>query len=369
VEPFYRVLGAAHGDRVELDGLSCTMLGSNNYLGLTHHPEVMQAAAEAIQSWGTGCTGSRAMNGTLALHEELESELADFLGREAALVTSAGILANQAGIAAVCIATDTIFADELSHASIIDAARLSGAKLELFRHSDASDLERRLELRRGRALVVVEGVYSMHGDIAPLRELSDVAVRRGAGLYVDEAHALGVLGHSGRGASELLGVEERVDLVMGTFSKSLASCGGFLAGAKKVIDHVRTMGRPFLFTAALPPASAAAALAALRVVRREPDRRARLARLVARYRNGLEAHGVPVLPSSTPIQALPCGGAERALRRWRALLERGVYANASIPPAVPEGGSLLRTSLTATLSETAVDAAVAAIGDLDWTTP
>ena len=372
--PYFRRLESAAAPVVEMEGARRIMLGSNNYLGLTADPRVIEAAHDAIRRYGTGVTGSRLLNGTLDLHLELEAELAGWLQTEDALVFSTGHQANLGAIGTILGPEDTVVVDSGDHASILDGVLLSRAKLRAFRHNRLDLLEKRLaqaEADGGGILVVVDGVFSMEGDVAPLPEIADLGERYGARLMVDEAHGLGVLGERGAGASELLGVEDRVDLRMATFSKSLASCGGVIAGPADVIDFLRIQSRPFLFTASGVPAAVGAALAATRICRSDEGREL-FARVLdnGRYLNeGLRALGFHVvdpvaLPDgtrvATPIVPVLVADDWKAALLWKALYEAGVYVNVALHPAVPPGGALLRTSVMATHSREVLDEALAA---------
>jgi 8-amino-7-oxononanoate synthase len=370
--PYFRRLESAAAPVVEMEGKQRIMLGSNNYLGLTTDPRVIEAAHDAIRRYGTGVTGSRLLNGTLDLHLELEAELAGWLETEDALVFSTGHQANLGAIGTILGPEDTVVVDSGDHASILDGVLLSRAKLRAFRHNRLDLLEKRLaqsEADGGGILVVVDGVFSMEGDVAPLPEIADLAERYGARLMVDEAHGLGVLGARGAGASELLDVEQRVDLRMATFSKSLASCGGVIAGPADVIDFLRIQSRPFLFTASGVPAAVGAALAATRICRSDEGREL-FARVLANgeYLNaGLRELGFHVvdpvaLPDgtrvATPIVPVLVADDWKAALLWKALYEAGVYVNVALHPAVPPGGALLRTSVMATHERTTLDAAL-----------
>jgi 8-amino-7-oxononanoate synthase len=370
--PYFRRLESAAAPVVEMEGERRIMLGSNNYLGLTADPRVIEAAHDAIRRYGTGVTGSRLLNGTLDLHLELEAELAGWMGTEDALVFSTGHQANLGAIGTILGPEDTVVVDSGDHASILDGVLLSRAKLRAFRHNRLDLLEKRLvqaEADGGGILVVVDGVFSMEGDVAPLPEIADLADRFGARLMVDEAHGLGVLGARGAGASELLDVEERVDLRMATFSKSLASCGGVIAGPADVIDFLRIQSRPFLFTASGVPAAVGAALAATRICRSDEGREL-FARVLANgeYLNaGLRALGFHVvdpvaLPDgtrvATPIVPVLVADDWKAALLWKALYESGVYVNVALHPAVPPGGALLRTSVMATHDRATLDGAL-----------
>ncbi len=372
--PYFRQLESAAAPVVEMEGEPRIMLGSNNYLGLTADPRVIEAAHDAIRRYGTGVTGSRLLNGTLDLHLELEAELAAWMGTEDALVFSTGHQANLGAIGTILGPEDTVVVDSGDLASILDGVLLSRAKMRAFRHNRLDLLEKRLrqaEADGGGILVVVDGVFSMEGDVAPLPEIADLADRFGARLMVDEAHGLGVLGARGAGASELLDVEDRVDLRMATFSKSLASCGGVIAGPADVIDFLRIQSRPFLFTASGVPAAVGAALAATRICRSAegPELFGRVLDN-ARYLNeGLRALGFHVvdpvaLPDgtrvATPIVPVLVADDWKAALLWKALYEAGVYVNVALHPAVPPGGALLRTSVMATHERDVLDEALAA---------
>src|SRR5690349_21683198 len=372
--PYFRRLEGPAGPVVEMEGAERIMLGSNNYLGLTADPRVQQAARDALEKYGTGLTGSRLLNGTLDLHLQLEDELAAWMGTEEAIVFTTGHQANVGTLGTILAPGDTVVADSGDHASILDGCLLSRAKLRAFRHNRLDLLDK--QLRRagedgGGVLVVVDGVFSMEGDIAPLGEITELARTNGARLMVDEAHGAGVLGARGAGTAELLGVEDQVDLRMGTFSKSLASCGGFIAGPHEVIDFLRIQSRAFLFTASAVPAAVGAALAALRIVRSD-EGPALFARVLdnARFLNrGLHELGFRVveptrLPDGeevvTPIVPVVVGDDWKAVLLWRALYDAGVYVNVALHPAVPPAGALLRTSVMATHDPATLDRALEA---------
>jgi 8-amino-7-oxononanoate synthase len=371
--PYFRVVEAEPGPIALMEGRERITLGSNNYLGLTGDPRVKRAAADALEQYGTGLTGSRFMNGTTPLHLELERELADWMGTEDALVFTAGYLANVGCIATLLGPEDTVICDSGDHASILDAVSMSRARIRPFRHNRLDKLEKMLDRAGsdgGGVLVVVDGVFSMEGDLAPIPEIVELCRRYGARLMVDEAHGVGVLGENGTGACELLGVAGDVDLRMGTFSKSLASCGGFIAGPAEVIDFLRVQSRAFMFTASAVPAAVGAALGALRIIRTDEGREL-LARVLdnARYlHRGLGELGFEVvepgrLPDGseviTPIVPVVVGDDWRAVLFWKALYEAGVYANVALYPAVPRGGALLRTSVMATHEREHLDRALA----------
>jgi 8-amino-7-oxononanoate synthase len=369
--PYFRILDSEAGPVVEMEGRETIMLGSNNYLGLTGDVRVKDAARQALERYGTGLTGSRLLNGTTPLHVELEGELAEWMGTEDAIVFTTGYQANLGCIGTILGPGDTVICDSGDHASILDGCRLSGAKLRPFRHNRMEKLERMLERAGadgGGVLVIVDGVFSMEGDLAPLPEIVELCGSHGARLMVDEAHAVGVLGERGAGACELYGLEDRVDLRMGTFSKSLASCGGFIAGPAEVIEYLRIATRAFIFTASAVPAALGAALSALRVIRTEGAEL--MAKLLdnARYlRAGLRDLGLRVvepgvLPdgreATTPVVPVVVGEDWRAVLLWKALFEAGVYTNVAIHPAVPPAGALLRTSLMASHERQHLDRAL-----------
>jgi 8-amino-7-oxononanoate synthase len=363
--PYFRLVESPAAPVVEMEGAERIMLGSNNYLGLTEDPRVLAGARAALERYGTGLTGSRLLNGTTPLHLELEEELAGWIGTEAALVFTTGHQANVGTLGTLLGPGDTVVADSADHASILDGCLLSRAKLRPFRHNRLDKLERALEKAAGDGggvLVVVDGVFSMEGDVAPLSEIAELCSRFGARLMVDEAHGAGVLGARGTGASELLGVEDRVDLRMGTFSKSLASCGGFVTGPAEVIDFLRIQSRAFMFTASNVPAAVGAALAALRIVK-SPEGRELMDRVLvnaAHLRDGLRASGFKVVEQSvaTPIVPILVEDDWKAVLLWRALYDAGIFTNVAIHPAVPPGGALLRTSVMATHDQATLDRAL-----------
>jgi 8-amino-7-oxononanoate synthase len=370
--PYFHTLQGPTLPVVEMEGQSRIMLGSNNYLGLTGDERVKQGALDALNRYGTGITGSRFLNGTLDLHLELEHELAEWLGTEAALVFTTGHQANVGALGTILGPGDTVVADSGDHASILDGVAISKAKLRAFRHNRLDQLERRLERAvqdGGGILVVVDGVFSTEGDVAPLPEICDLCARYGARLMVDEAHALGVLGARGAGTCELLGVEDRVDLRMATFSKSLASCGGVIAGPADVVEFLRIQARSFIFTASGVPAAVGAALAAVRVCRSDegPALFARVLDNAAYLHGGLTELGFHVVPPTrlpdgteviTPVVPVLVGDDWKAVFLWKALYEAGVFVNVMIHPAVPLSGALLRTSVMATHERETLDRAL-----------
>ena len=372
--PYFRVMESPARPVVTMEGAERIMLGGNNYLGLTEDPRVIAGAQDALDRYGTGMTGSRLLNGTLELHLELEREIADWMGTEDALVFTTGHQANVGTLGTILAPGDTVIADSADHASILDGCLLSRAKLRPFRHNRLDKLEKMLQRAvedGGGVLVVVDGVFSMEGDIAPLPAIAALCEQYGARLMVDEAHGAGVLGARGAGASELLGVEQQVDLRMGTFSKSIASCGGFVAGPAEVIEYLRFSSRAFLFTASAVPAATGAALAALRIVRSDEGRTllADVLDRARRWRDGLAALGLAVvepqkLPDGTdvvtPIVPVLIGDDWKAALLWRALFDAGVFVNVALHPAVPPGGALLRTSVMATHDDATLDRALEA---------
>jgi 8-amino-7-oxononanoate synthase len=388
VLPYFHVITSPALPVVEMEGAERIMLGSNNYLGLTADERVTQGAQDALHRFGTGLTGSRLLNGTTPLHLELEQELAEWMGTEEALVFSTGHQANVGTLGTLLGPADTVIVDSGDHASILDGCLLSRAKLRPFRHNRLDKLEKMLERAQddgGGVLVAVDGVFSMEGDIAPLHDICELCERYGARLLVDEAHGAGVLGAAGAGTAELLGVADRVDLRIGTFSKSLASCGGFLAGPHEVIDYLRIYSRAFLFTASGVPAAVGAALSALRVLRSHagPALLQRVLENARHLRDGLEQRGFAVvqpqrLPGEgrvqltapgvreesgahaivTPIVPVLVGDDWKAALMWRALYDAGVFVNTALHPAVPPGGALLRTSVMATHDDAVIERAL-----------
>jgi len=379
--PYFRVLEGPTLPVVEMEGSRRIMLGSNNYLGLTGDERVQRGALDALRRYGTGLTGSRFLNGTIDLHLELEDELAQWLGTEAAIVFTTGHQANLGALGTILGPGDTVVADSGDHASILDGCILSRAKLRAFRHNRIDRLEHALERAAadgGGILVVVDGVFSMEGDVAPLPQIAELCERFGARLMGAEAHALGVLGSRGAGTCELLGVEDRVDLRMATFSKSLASCGGVIAGPADVIEFLRIASRPFMFTASAVPAAIGAALAAVRICRSEEGREL-FANVLANARylhRGLDELGFQVVaPTSlpdgtevvTPVVPVVVGDDWKAALLWKALYDAGVYVNVALHPAVPPAGALLRTSVMATHDQAVLDDALEAFASVKQT--
>jgi 8-amino-7-oxononanoate synthase len=350
--PYFIAMSGNDGTVAEHCGHRLIMCGSNNYLGLTTHPDVRKAAMDAVNRFGTSCTGSRFLNGTLELHEQLERELADWVGKESALVFSTGMQVNLGTISALVGRQDTVILDKDDHASIVDGARLSWGEIERFKHSDMSDLEnvlKSLPASKGK-MVVVDGVFSMEGDIAPLPDLLKVCKKYGARFMVDDAHSIGVLG-GGRGTAAHFNLTKEVDLIMGTFSKSLASVGGFIAGDEDVIHYVKHFARSFIFSASISPANTAAALAALQMMRREPERVERVNKIADHMRKSLREMGFNTGRSATPIIPIFIGDTTRTFTTWKLLFDNGIFVNATISPAVPEGKEMLRASFMATHTE------------------
>ncbi|MBN1873926.1 MAG: pyridoxal phosphate-dependent aminotransferase family protein [Anaerolineae bacterium] len=346
--PYFIPLTNNEGTEARIGDHRMIMIGSNNYLGLTVHPKVQQAALNAITTYGTSCTGSRFLNGTLELHLELEQRLAQWVGKEAAIIFSTGYQVNVGVISALVGRDDFVITDKEDHASIIDGCKMSSGTMKRFKHNDLESLGRTLHdlpTDSGK-LVVVDGVYSMGGDIAPLPELIEVCRAYNARLMVDDAHSIGVLG-GGRGTAAHLGVTEGVDLIMGTFSKSFASLGGFIAGDAKAIDYIQHCARSLIFSASIPPANTAAAMAALEVMQEEPERIQRLNDIAAMMHRRYREMGFNIGNTQTPIIPIIIGDLTTTLQCWKALLDAGVYTNAIIPPAVPPNMALLRTSYIA----------------------
>ncbi len=354
--PFFIALDQTEGTEVVIAGKRLIMIGSNNYLGLTTHPKVRQAAIDAIREYGTSCTGSRFLNGTLVLHQQLEEQLADYVGMEKALVFSTGYQTNLGTISALIGRGDVVVIDKEDHASIVDGCRLALGQMKRYRHNELDDLDRVLAGCPPDAgkLVVVDGVFSMGGDIAPLPDIIPICKKHGARLMVDDAHSLGVLG-GGRGTAAHFGVTADVDLIMGTFSKSFASIGGFIAGSEPVIHWIQHFGRSLMFSASLPAPNVAAVLAALQIMKAEPERVQRVNEIGERMRREYRRLGFKIGASETPIIPIVIGDQMDAIMAWKALLEAGVYCNVALPPAVPEGQSLLRTSYMATHTDEQMD--------------
>lgn len=360
IYPYFHALQSRQDKEVVMEGKRRIMLGSNNYLGLTTQPEVIEAGVKALEKYGTGCSGSRFLNGTLQMHLELEEELAQFLNKEAAMTFSTGFQSNLGIISAIAKHGDYILNDKENHASIYDACRLSYAKTLSYRHNDMGELERILKQIEGKGgiLIVTDGVFSMSGDIANLPEIVRLARKYGARVMVDDAHGLGVLGEGGRGTANHFGLDDEVDIYMGTFSKSLASLGGYMAAKAEVVDYVKHASRPFIFSASIPPSSCAVALAALRYLKAHPEIVSRLHSLSDYARRGYKAKGIRIIEASTPIIPIYTYEVENTIRKAHDIYEDGVYLNPVLPPATPPGECLLRTSYMATLTEPLLDEAI-----------
>ncbi|MGN0780626.1 MAG: aminotransferase class I/II-fold pyridoxal phosphate-dependent enzyme [Christensenellales bacterium] len=363
IYPYFHELESKQDIEVMMEGKRRIMLGSNNYLGLTVNKEVIAAGVAAMEKYGTGCSGSRFLNGTLDLHNKLEKELAEFIGTEDCVTFSTGFQSNLGIISGICGRKDFIFNDRENHASIYDGCKLSYAQTVRYRHNDMADLEKKLAeapIDAGK-LIVTDGVFSMSGDICKLPDIVELAEKYKARVMIDDAHGLGVIGKGGRGTASHFGLEKHVDITMGTFSKSLASLGGYMVASAQVCEYVRHNSRPFIFSASLTPASCATAIAALDVIKREPERVTRLGDLAEYYRKGLDARGVPTVKTENPrIPIIPIYtyDAERTLIISKTLFEEGVYVNPVLPPATAPSECLLRTSLMATHTEEVLDEAM-----------
>ena len=358
--PYFRELQSRQDTEVIMEGRRRIMLGSNNYLGLTTQPEVMQAGLDALRRYGTGCSGSRLLNGTLELHLTFEREMAAFLRKEDVVSFSTGFQSNLGIISALVGLGDYVICDRENHASIYDACRLSYGKMLRYRHNDMADLEAQLQKvpEKAGCLIVTDGVFSMGGDIADLPAIVRLAKKYGARAMVDDAHGFGVIGEGGRGTASYFGLEDQVDVYMGTFSKSLASLGGYMAAEARVCDYVRCNSRPYIFSASVPPACIAVANASLRYLAAHPERQAQLQSISRYMRDRLTERGVKIMMAETPIIPIYTYEPEITLRAQKALYERGVYVNATLPPACAPGGCLLRCSLMATHTTAQVDEAV-----------
>ena len=366
IYPYFHALESRQDTEVIMEGRRRIMLGSNNDLGLTAAPEVVAAAEAALAEYGTGCSGSRFLNGTLRLHLELERELADFVHMDGAVTFSTGFQSNLGIISALVGRGDYVVCDRENHASIYDGCRLSFGKMLRYRHADMDDLEAKLRAvpESAGCLIVTDGVFSMGGDIAKLPEICELAARYGARVMVDDAHGLGVIGEGGRGTASHFGLEDKVDVIMGTFSKSLASLGGYMAASELVCDYVRHNSRPFIFSASIPPSACAAALAALRLLRERPELPRRLLSLASYARAGLKARGLRIIESETPIIPIYTYEMENTLTSAKRLYDAGVYVNPVLPPAAAPGECLLRVSCMATHTEALLDEAMDIIAEV-----
>ncbi len=360
--PYFRCIDSAQDTEVTVAGQPMLMLGSNSYLGLTNHPRIKERVIEAVRKYGSGCAGSRFLNGTLRIHIELEEALARFVGKESALAFSTGFQANLGAIAGLLGKDDVVIIDKTDHASIVDGCRLSYGEMLRYRHNDVADLERVLEdCQAPGKLIVFDGVFSMEGDIAPLPDIARLAAKFGAAVMSDDAHALGVIGATGAGTGEHFGLTDSIDLIMGTFSKSLASVGGFIAARREVIDYLMHHARPLIFSASLSPANAAAVLGALDVMAAEPERRQHLRENADFFRGGLNSMGLDTGASVTPIIPLMVRDNMKTFELWRALHDKGIFVNAVVPPAVQPSQSLLRLSVMATHTRAQLERALETI--------
>ncbi len=350
IYPYFIPISSGQDTQVTIDGREMIMIGSNNYLGLTSHPDVKQAAIEAIKVYGSGCTGSRLLNGTLDIHVELEEKLARFMNKESALVFSSGFKTNLGTISALINKGDFVITDRSDHASIVDGCRLSFGKVLKFMHNDMADLKRVLSSvpNDSGKLIIVDGVFSMEGDIANLPEIVGLAREYNSRVMVDDAHSIGVLGENGRGTAEHFNLEDEVDIIMGTFSKSFASIGGFIAASEEVIHYVKHFSRPFIFSASPPPAAVATVSKALDIIISEPERRKHLWQITRKMMDGYRGLGFDIGHSQTPIIPIIVGEDVKTFQFWRMLFDEGIFANTAVSPAVPPGTARIRTSYIAT---------------------
>jgi 8-amino-7-oxononanoate synthase len=365
--PYFQPLGGQLGNEVNVNGEPMLMVCSNDYLGLSQDRRVQQAGIPALEEFGTSCTGSRFLNGTLALHEGLEHDLAAFLNKEAALTFSTGFLGSLGVLSSLVGRRDIMYFDRENHASLYDGARLSWGELRKFRHADLDHLEFLLKRDADKAvgkLIVTDGVFSMSGEVADLPGIVDVARRYGARILVDDAHSTGVLGPNGRGTAEHYGVEDEIDLIIGTFSKAFASVGGFVAGPAHVVDCVKCTARPFIFTAALPPAQVASTHKSLEILSTEPELRERLWKRVAMFREGLAGLGFDTMKSEGPIVPVLIGEFDDAFSFWKQIWDRGIFALPAVPPAVPPGECLIRMAVNASHTREEIDRVLSAFADV-----
>lgn len=366
IYPYFHELRTGQDTVVDMEGHRTIMIGSNNYLGLTSHPEVVKAGVEAIEKYGSGCSGSRFLNGTLDIHVAFEKELAEFLHKEACVTFSTGFQSNLGIISAICGRNDYIMCDKENHASIYDACRLSYGKLVRYEHNNMEDLEEKLKQvpEECGILIVTDGVFSMSGEICNLPKLVELKHKYGARIMIDDAHGLGVLGKCGRGTGEHFDLEDEVDIIMGTFSKSFASLGGYMASSKRVVEYVKHTSRPYIFSASITPASVACARKSLEILKREPERVENLRNISNYMRNGLKNLGVDLIEAETPIIPIYVYDDKKAFIACKMLLERGVYVNPVVSPATPVGQALLRTSYTSTHTKEQMDEAMTKIKEV-----
>jgi len=357
--PYFRIISSEQDTEVIVNGKKMLMMGSNSYLGLTNHPRIIEAAKKATDKYGTGCAGSRFLNGTLDIHIELEAKLAEYVGKEASLAFAAGYMANLGAISAMVERGEFIVTDKLDHASIIDGCMLSFGKMLRFNHNDMESLEKTLNRIQNRnALIVVDGIFSMEGDIADIPNICDLAKKHGVSVMVDEAHSLGVLHKTGAGAAMHFGRTDDVEIIMGTFSKSLASVGGFIAGNEDIIHYLKHKSRPLIFSASLPPASAATVLEALNIIKEEPERIDQLWDNTHYMAENFKNMGYDIGSSCTPVIPLHVGNINSAFGMWKRLDEEGVFINPVIPPAVPMNDCLIRCSFMSTHTKAQLDRAL-----------
>ncbi|MCA9743987.1 MAG: pyridoxal phosphate-dependent aminotransferase family protein [Deferribacteres bacterium] len=357
--PYFKEIQSGAGAEVMVDGRKMIMIGSNNYLGLTQHPKVLEASTEALKKYGSGCTGSRFLNGTLDIHTKLEEKLANFMKTEAALCFSTGFQTNLGTVSTIVGKSDTIYADRGNHASLVDGSRLAIGKTLKYRHNDMQDLERLLNSDNGKnggKLIATDGVFSMEGDVVDLPAVMNIAKKHNARVMVDDAHSIGVLGKNGRGTAEHYNIpQSEVDLVMGTFSKSFASLGGFIAGKEYVVDYIKHHSRPFIFSASMPPSAVAAVIASVDIIENEPEHLAKLWANTNKMKKGFDEMGLNTGASATPIIPIHIGDDMATFGFWKALFEHGIFANPSITPAVPPGHGIIRTSYMATHTDEILD--------------
>jgi len=365
--PYFRPIQSGPGSEVIIDGKKMIMIGSNNYLGLTGHPKVIEAAINAIKKYGTGCTGSRFLNGTLDIHMELEDRLAKFMNREAAICFSTGFQSNQGAISTIVGKDDIVFTDRADHASIVDGCRLTFGKVLKYKHNDMDDLKRVLELNKNKdcgKLIITDGVFSMEGDIANLPELAKLAEQYGTRIYIDDAHAVGVIGKHGRGTGEHWNMEDKVDITMGTFSKSFASLGGFIAADELIIHYIKHHARALIFSASMPPSAVATVLACLDIIESEPERLEMLWKNTRKMKEGYDSLGFDTGASETAIIPIKIGEDEHCFAFWKLMFDNGIFANPAVSPAVPPHEAIIRTSYMATHTDEELDKVLDIFGKL-----
>jgi len=357
IYPFFTPIQEVNGNKVKVNGKEMIMVGSNNYLGLLDHPQVQKAAQDAVDRYGVATCGSRFLNGTLDIHVKMEERLAQFMKKEAALSFSTGFQTNQGIISTLICRGDTVITDQMIHASIIDACRLSYGDVYKYKHNDMADLEKQLSSIGNDVgkMIVVDGVFSMEGDLANLPDIVELAKKYNAKIMVDDAHGIGVMGKNGRGTAEHFGVEDEIDLIMGTFSKSFASLGGMVAGNKKVISYIKHFARSLIFSASITPASVATVLATLDIIQKEPERRERLWEITRKMKSGFQSMGYDTGPTESPIIPVYIRKDELTFMLWKLLRENGIFTNPVVYPAVPKGEALIRTSYSATHSDEELD--------------